>query len=400
MVSDSPRLLVVDRGQPLPEGVRTLIDTMPCRVTAVHDLDEAKSETLLDEIDAVVITHAPADAAQRRRDPELRTLLAALDEKHISTLLLGDDVDDSETSETGLCRMVPNDATAEELWGRLKTLVSLRPWVSHMEAELAHLQRLGTELNRHLSDLDQEMRLASRLQRDFLPRELPSLGPARFAVLFRPASGVSGDIYDVFKIDDRRIGFYVADAVGHGIAASLLTMFVKHALVTQRLSPQNGAAACPSANIAAINDALTAQELPNCQFVTACYCVLDVESLTLTVARGGHPYPIHIGRDGRLREIQSAGPLLGVLTDEEFPTTTIQLEPGDKVVLFSDGVELSFVREREPNSGAPVYEQQFHALAGLSAAEMVEQLGNTIDSEEGSLRPRDDVTVVVAEIEG
>lgn len=399
MVSEKPRFLVVDRGQPLPEGVQTLIDTMPCRVTAVHDLDEAKNETILNEIDAVVITHTPADAALRRRDPALRTLLAALDEKHISTLLLGDDADDAGTSEMGLCRVAPSNATAEELWGRLKTLVSLRPWVSHMESELTHLQNLGTELNRHFADLDQEMRLASRLQRDFLPRELPTLGPARFATLFRPASWVSGDIYDVFLIDDRRVGFYVADAVGHGIAASLLTMFVKHALVTQRLGHRNGSAACPSANIAAINEALASQDLPNCQFVTACYCVLDVETLELSVARGGHPYPIHIRPDGSLTEIQSFGPLLGVLTDQEFTTTTVQLAPGDKVVLFSDGVELSFVQEREPNSGAPIYEQQFHALAGLSAAKMVEHLGNTIDSEEGSLSPRDDVTVVVAEIE-
>jgi len=68
--------------------------------------------------------------------------------------------------------------------------------------------------------VDQELRLDSRLQRDFLPKQLPTVGDIRFHVLYRPATWVCGDVYDVQRLDERFIGFYLADAVGHGVAAA------------------------------------------------------------------------------------------------------------------------------------------------------------------------------------
>ena len=67
-----------------------------------------------------------------------------------------------------------------------------------------------------------------------------------FHTLFRPAGYVSGDLYDVARLDERRIGFYVADAVGHGMPAALLTMFIKHALVTKEVRGGVAAAAAPA----------------------------------------------------------------------------------------------------------------------------------------------------------
>ena len=83
--------------------------------------------------------------------------------------------------------------------------------------------------------LQEEMRLAARLQQDFLPRSLPEVGAVRFGVLFRPVSWLSGDIYDIARLDETHVGFYVVDAMGHGMPAALLTMFVKKALQTKRI---------------------------------------------------------------------------------------------------------------------------------------------------------------------
>ena len=195
------------------------------------------------------------------------------------------------------------------------------------------------------------------------------------------------------------VGFYIADAVGHGIAASLLTMLVKYALLNQRTADDPEAVACPATNLKAINQALASQNLPNCQFVTACYCVLDTETLILRFARGGHPHPIHIRRNGELRELETGGGLLGIFPEQEYPTATVQLAPGDKVVLFSDGIELALVESRDPQNGTALYEQRFRDMARLSADDMVRTLDESIDRVPGSLNPEDDVTVVVAEIE-
>ena len=72
--------------------------------------------------------------------------------------------------------------------------------------------------------LDEELRLAARIQCEFLPQEFPTMAGVGFDVLYRPAGYVSGDTYDVQQIDDRLVAFYVADAVGHGVPAALLTM--------------------------------------------------------------------------------------------------------------------------------------------------------------------------------
>ncbi len=114
-------------------------------------------------------------------------------------------------------------------------LDSVQKEMDGLREELNLLRRRDETLNFYMHRLDEELRLAARLQQDFLPKSLPNVGRLHFHTLFRPAGYVSGDLYDVMRLDERRIGFYMADAVGHGMPAALLTMFLKHALVTKEL---------------------------------------------------------------------------------------------------------------------------------------------------------------------
>ena len=133
-----------------------------------------------------------------------------------------------------------------------------------------------------------------RLQRDFLPRITGPIENVGIATIYRPASSVSGDIFDIFRIDEDHTGFYIADAVGHGMAASLLTMFIKRAIVPKRVDGNDYVILTPSETLTNLNDALADQSLPNYQFVTACYGLINHRTLTLQYARGGHPYPLLI----------------------------------------------------------------------------------------------------------
>ena len=90
----------------------------------------------------------------------------------------------------------------------------------------------------------------------FLPKVDEAIGGVRFATVYKPASWVSGDIYDVFRVDERHVGFYVADAVGHGMAASLLTLFIKRCLTPKRIEADGYTVLCPSEAIAVLNDGL------------------------------------------------------------------------------------------------------------------------------------------------
>src|SRR4051795_9757204 len=128
--------------------------------------------------------------------------------------------------------------------------------VNSLRGELDLLRRRDETLNYYMQRLDEELRLAARLQQDFLPKSLPQLGRVRFHTLFRPAGYVSGDLYDVMRLDERWVGFYMADAVGHGMPAALLTMFIKNALVTKEITQGSYRLLDPSQTIAKLNDTI------------------------------------------------------------------------------------------------------------------------------------------------
>src|SRR5439155_5857770 len=140
-----------------------------------------------------------------------------------------------------------------------------------LRLEVNALRRRDQTLHFYLSRVDDEMRLAARLQQDFLPKSLPQVGRVHFHTLFRPAGYVSGDLYDVMRLDEKHVGFYMADAVGHGMPAALLTMFIKNALVTKEIGAGGYRLLAPGETIAKLNEALVGQNLSYATFATAIY---------------------------------------------------------------------------------------------------------------------------------
>jgi len=384
-------LLIVDGGNGLPAGVQALLERQDVRATRVQP-DQPPDEALLQDIDAAVIL--PDGAG--RDNGRLREWLGGLASRQIGSVLVGEEP--SVPPDAGFVQSVSGLVSPDELWGRISAIACYGPTLREVSSQLACAERLEQRLNRHLAEFDQEMRLASRLQQDFLPRKFPEIGPARFAAIYRPASWVSGDIYDVFPLGETHVGFYVADAVGHGMAAGLLTIFVKRTIADAALGAKDGDIAPPGQVIAELNESLAAQDLPNSQFVTACYCVLNTRTLTLAYARGGHPYPIHIDENGTIQELKSPGAVMGVFAGQTFPTETIRLAPGQKVLLFSDGLEAAFVEQRDGPDREPKYRKHLEAVASLPGPVMCRWLSDALDAAEGSLNPSDDVTLVVLEI--
>ena len=144
-----------------------------------------------------------------------------------------------------------------------------------LRSELEALRSRDRTVHFHMQRLDDELRLAARLQQDFLPKSLPQIGSVRFHTLFRPAGYVSGDLYDVMRLDEKHVGFYIADAVGHGMPAALLTMFIKNALVTKEITADGYRLLTPAQTMAMLNDALVSQNLSNASFATALYGLIN-----------------------------------------------------------------------------------------------------------------------------
>lgn len=393
------RLVIVSNGCPLPECVSALLSSGRFEANHFERICDVGKDVLSDGVDAVLVLNTDQDDEHRAviaRDAA--RLIERVGGLRLGVLLITPDVDGPhDAAGSASFDAIGPETSNDELLGRLSTLARYRPMLEQLDHELNNMHRLGKRLNRHFTEIDQEMRLASRLQCDFLPQELPTIGGIQISTIYRPASWVSGDIYDVCRIDEKHASMYVADAVGHGMAAALLTMFIKRAIVPKRVNGGGYELLAPGEILAHLNDSLKSQNLPNCQFVTACYCLYNVETRELQVARGGHPYPIRIGIDGRLSEIRSDGGLLGLFGGEEFETISTTLNPGEKLLLYSDGIEMAFREQQDSAHGQPRCKKELQSVARLPARELVRRLTGMLDSEEGSLNPHDDVTVIVLE---
>jgi len=279
----------------------------------------------------------------------------------------------------------------------VRHLDSVQGEIDHLRQEINVLRRRDETLNFYMHRLDEELRLAARLQQDFLPKVLPHIGPVQFHTLYRPAGYVSGDLYDVVRLDEKHLGFWMADAVGHGVPAALLTMFIKNAMVTKDIFEGGYRLLTPGQSLARLNEALVGQNLSQATFATAVYGQINIETLEVTYATAGHPNPILLSSDGGLQPLAGEGSLLGIFAGEVFEDCTVQLHPGDRLFLYSDGIEVAFSDDQYTDTLR--WRAELYARRGLTTEELLTDFSNHLDSENGSLAPKDDLTMVVVEIE-
>jgi serine phosphatase RsbU (regulator of sigma subunit) len=283
--------------------------------------------------------------------------------------------------------------------------------VSHIEEQIAFLQgeitslqdevnllrRRDETLEFYMARVDEEMRLAARLQQDFLPKQLPLIGRVRFHTLYRPAGYVSGDLYDVMRLDERHVGFYMADAVGHGMPAALLTMFIKNALVTKEISADGYSILQPGRTMAKINDAIVSQNLSYATFATAIYGHINTETLETRFARGGHPNPVLIRANGACEDLIADGGLLGIFPEDQFETKSVQLSAGDRILLYTDGIEVAFGPEDKIDISR--WREELATRSSLPTEQLLKEFEDHLNGESGSLRPKDDLTIIVIEVD-
>ena len=185
--------------------------------------------------------------------------------------------------------------------------------------------------------LETEVQLARQIQQTFLPTTLPSFPDWQLSARWRTARQVGGDFYDVIELPKGRLGLFIADVADKGVPAALfmaLTRTLVRAAVIETESPAEA--------LTRVNNLL----LPDTQqgmFVTAVYAVLEIETGLLTYANAGHNPPFWMNGDStRVQKLTRTGIALGAA--EGFPMTecTIQLAPGDSLLLYTDGLTEAF----------------------------------------------------------
>ena len=184
-----------------------------------------------------------------------------------------------------------------------------------------------------LVSLRHELDLAGRIQQSVLPPESQSVCNYDIHAMVEPAREVSGDFYDVMRLDGGRVGLVVADVSGKGVPAALLMMATRTLLRGAAIGLEDPARVLREVN------SLMCRSNPDSMFVTVFFCVLDPSAGTLFYANAGHPAPFLVRPGGEVMALDSAQNLVvGLSAEAEYRLFTVPLGPGDLVLMYSDGV--------------------------------------------------------------
>jgi len=322
-------------------------------------------------------------------------LRSRADDIHLPVLFILDDPSPAArlaSFEAGADTYLLRPFAAEELRAQVRAFLHIRDMHERLAEKSTEVQRANKRLQQAYQQIDQELELARRLQVSFLPQRLPDVPPARFAVHYLLCGQVGGDFYDVFRLDENHVGFYVADAMGHGVPASLLTIFVKKGVRAKEVFGQQYRLVPPGEVLQRLNRDLMEQGLSDTPFITMVYALFNHRDGTLRFSRAGHPYPLHIPRDGSLQLWQGEGLLLGVF-DAQFSDRTHRLQPGDKVLLYSDGIDNASFAGSEPGTESLLACAERHRA--LPIQEFVENLARDLFN---TVSPPDDLTLLGLEM--
>jgi sigma-B regulation protein RsbU (phosphoserine phosphatase) len=256
--------------------------------------------------------------------------------------------------------------------------------------ENAHLYE---KLQREEQKLDQDLAMARRVQRQLLPRVTPWVKGLQLAFGYEPARHLGGDFFDFLPYGEDRVAVAVGDVSGKATSAALYGALAVGILREYAVNRRRG----PSRSLADLNRKLGRLQFDN-RFLAMAYAVYKGPERRLRLANAGLPYP-YLLRGGLPEKLELGGVPLGLLADRQYEEIELQLEPGDSVVLVSDGVEES-QNSSEEEFGRQRLESTLEQLAAGSAREIAQGLLEATRLFSGSAESYDDRTIVVIKVAG
>lgn len=249
--------------------------------------------------------------------------------------------------------------------------------------------RKTLQRDQQLNEIQKELEVARRIQLSILPSEFPSSTHFRVAARYVPMTSVAGDFYDYVVADNQQAGLLIADVSGHGVPAALIASMVKLAAASQR-----AIAADPSRLLSGMNSALFGNTQD--QFVTAAYVHLNSESRELRYSAAGHP-PMLLLRNGRITEVEENGLILAAFDFAAYANATQQLEQGDRLLLYTDGI-VEAANASGEFLGRDALRELLRKTAGLSSSDAADLIISSV--REWSAKQDDDLTVLVCDYIG
>ena len=242
-------------------------------------------------------------------------------------------------------------STFENAVGKNRELVAANQDLSLARDELKEKNNDLTSLNSKLENINQRMEhdlsAAAKIQQSLLPSGTPDIPSVKLAWNYSPCDELAGDFLNFFPLDDRHLAAFVVDVSGHGVASSLLAVTVGRvmtpmvsntSMLVKPADNEDGNKIVSPADVAyELNNRFPMEDQGNLYF-TMVYGVLDKQTQEFRFVSAGHPNVVHVPAGGKPRLVETADMAIGWIEDTEFEEHCLQLELGDRIYLYSDGV--------------------------------------------------------------
>ena len=280
----------------------------------------------------------------------------------------------------------------EELHARVETHLKLRRLQIELEETNARLAKVNTRMSR-------DLKAAAKIQETFLPREAPRVPGTDFAWIYRPCDELAGDGLNVIPLGDGKVGLYILDVSGHGVASALLSV-----TLCRLLSPPSEGSSIlirkgditPPAEVAARLNRLFPFDPATEQLTTMVYGILNGATGEFRYVSAGHPAPVHVPAGAAPVFLESQGFPLG-LADDVYEERSVHLGAGDRLYLYSDGIP-----EAMDPAGKQFGNARLLEAIGEGRSEPLQEsvatLLGAITRWHGSESPQDDISILAVDV--
>jgi sigma-B regulation protein RsbU (phosphoserine phosphatase) len=302
-----------------------------------------------------------------------------------------------------------------EYWASLKDTGINNQLLQELVLKYSASEKKLKQLNRELLDkqkrLDADLAAAAEIQKSLLPHKIDSTANLSIAWKFKPCEHTGGDIFNMFQLDDDHWALYMLDVSGHGVQAAMVTVSVAQFLQPnsgQLLKGSSKAAKAtsqirtPAEVLTALDDEFPFERFNN--FFTITYMTINTKSGDLRYSNAGHPHSILVRRDGHLELLSKGGPAIGMGDfhllngqTERFGEGHQQLNPGDKLFVYTDGI-IEYQKPGGEFYGTERFCETLRTLQGQSINDMIEQSISSLLRFGDDSKPQDDITILGLEL--
>ncbi|MBD3321907.1 MAG: SpoIIE family protein phosphatase [Chitinivibrionales bacterium] len=273
----------------------------------------------------------------------------------------------------------------------IRNITELERLKGNLEEQNAALARTTDRLQEAHDRTNEELSLARQIQLGIMPRTIPKINGLKIAATYHPVESVGGDLYDFIQFSDTKIGVFIGDASGHGLASSFIGTISKIVLYNHTKAEM------PASELLDRMNKDLMYNINTGHYVTSFWGVIDLADNSITYARAGHPKPVVISEHQNVHILNASGTFIGIIDDPKYEQKKHHFRKGDRLYIFTDGIYEIMGEQSEARKGVLGYKKFQEILVSCNQLPF-EKVIPGIEQQLCQYTYEDDYTLIVIEI--